>query len=216
MLKIYTKPVEVDINCNLTFGDFRLHNNTTTQHHEHFHNRSSIPIKLPTGPIALIISDSATETIKDLTTYNNYYKNSWTARLYIDSIRQTYVETSDPALSLTGVKKILKKRFNEVHNYQSFEDASHSDSPLIAKLGMKTRLINNRSSDPESFLSLEFYAPDGRYLGTVTSSIRRVLTPLWTNNKREYEIVAEIRQQGEIQRQVLELLDQRLTKIPAE
>ncbi|MCK9798075.1 hypothetical protein M1B34_10130 [Pseudomonas sp. MAFF 302030] len=103
-----------------------------------------------------------------------------------------------------------------MRNYQSIEQASRSDSPLIAKLDMKTRLINNRSSEPESSLSLEFHTPDGHYLGTVESNIKRSLTPLWTNNKREQEIIAEIRQQGEIQQQALELLDQRLSKIPTE
>ena len=187
-----------------------------TQHYEETDHKSSPPTKLPHGPIALIISDSATETIRQLSTYNNHYKNSWTARFYMDSIRQAYVETSDPALSLNGVTRALKKRFGEVHNYQSIEQASRSDSPLIAKLDIKTRLINNRASEPESFLSLEFYTPGGHYLGTVDSNIKRSLTPLWTNNKREQEIVAEIRQQREIQQQALEVLDQRLSKIPTE
>ncbi|WP_159994890.1 MULTISPECIES: hypothetical protein [unclassified Pseudomonas] len=187
-----------------------------TQHHEETGNKFSTPTKLPSSPIALIISDSATETIKQLITYNNHYKNSWTARFYMDSIRQAYVETSDPALSLNGVTQSLKKRFGEVRNNQSIEQASRNNSPLIAILDIKTRLINNRSSEPESFLSLEFYTPDGHYLGTVESNIKLSLTPLWTNNKRAQEIVAEIRQQGEIQQQALELLDQRLSKIPTE
>lgn len=187
-----------------------------TPDYEEADHKFSPLAKLPPGPIALIISDSATEMIKQLSTYNNHYRNSWTAHFYMDSIRQAYVETSDPALSLNGVTRLLKKRFGEVRNYQSIEQASRSDSPLIAKLDMKTRLINNRSSEPESSLSLEFYTPDGHYLGTVQSNIKRSLTPLWTNNKREQEIVADIRQQGEIQQQALESLDQRLSKIPTE
>ena len=187
-----------------------------TPDYEEADHKFSPLAKLPPGPIALIISDSATEMIKQLSTYNNHYRNSWTAHFYMDSIRQAYVETSDPALSLNGVTRLLKKRFGEVRNYQSIEQASRSDSPLIAKLDMKTRLINNRSSEPESSLSLEFHTPDGHYLGTVQSNIKRSLTPLWTNNKREQEIVADIRQQGEIQQQALESLDQRLSKIPTE
>ncbi|MCK9798074.1 hypothetical protein M1B34_10125 [Pseudomonas sp. MAFF 302030] len=80
-----------------------------TRDYEEADHKFSPLAKLPPGPIALIISDSATETIKQLSTYNNHYKNSWTARFYMDSIRQAYVETSDPALSLNGVTRLLKK-----------------------------------------------------------------------------------------------------------
>lgn len=186
------------------------------QPHEDIHSNTSAPIELPAGPVALVVSESAAETIRDLTTYHDHFKNGWVARLYTHAIRQAYVETSAPDLSLAGVTLILKKRFSEVHNYQSLEEASHSGLPLIATLGMKIQLINNRSSEPASHLSLDFYTPDKRYLGTVESSTRRVLTPLWTHNKREPEIVAQIRQQEAVQRQSLESLEQRLSNISVE
>lgn len=187
-----------------------------TQSYEDTYNTASAPSKLPSGPIALVMSDSATETIRELTTYHDHFKKGWAAHLYTQAIRQAYVETSDPDLSLAGVTLILKKRFGEVYNFQTFEDASRSGLPLVVKLDMKIRLINNRSSEPASRLSLGFYTPDQRHLGTVKSSTWRVLTPLWAHNKRELEIVADIRQQEVIQRQSLELLEQRLMHIPME
>lgn len=184
--------------------------------HEQPYTTISTPSALPAGPVALIISDSTTETIREMTRYHNHFKNSWTAQLYTRAIRQAYVETSDPNLSLAGVTQRLEKRFTEVQVYPSLKEASHSGFPLIAKLDTAIRLINNRSSEPASHLALDFYTPDGRYLGTVESTRYRTLTPLWAKSKREDEIVADIRQQGEVQQEALALLEQRLNSIPTE
>lgn len=185
-----------------------------TQPHESAYNDSLLPTQLPVGPVALIMSDSAIKAVRKMTHYNNYFKNSWAARVYVDAIREAYIATSDPDASSTGVTRILEKRFHEVRHFHSFEKASHSNVPLIAKLDISIELINNRSSQPASHLSLAFYTSDGTYLGTIASSANRILTPLWTNTKGEHEIVADIQQQGAVQRQALELLEQRLADIP--
>lgn len=174
------------------------------------------PSSLPAGPVALVISASATETVQALEAYNRYYKSGLTAGLYANSIRQAYVDTSDPELSIAAVTQMLEARLGNVQRFQSLEDASRSGFKLVAKLDMQTRLINNRSSEPASYLSLEFYTADHQYLGAVKSSSRRTLTPVWTGYKREKEIVSDIRQQGEIQAQALELLRQRLARVPVD
>lgn len=180
------------------------------------HGRVVVSTALPAGPIALVITDSVNETIEELGAYNSYYKNASTARLYTESIRHAYVETSQPRFSLDGVTRVLEDRFGEVRSFQSSEEATHSGLPLIAILSMETQLIDGRGSESMSFLSLAFKTSDGRYLGTISGKASFALTPLWPRTKREHEIVAGIRQQGEVQRHALELLEQRLREVPAE
>lgn len=172
------------------------------------------PSQLPSSPVALVISDSAIEMINKISAYNSYYKDSWIARIYAKSVRLAYVETSEPSFSVRGVTQMLERKFGEVHQFRSLDDAANSRLPLIVVLDFKTRLINSRESRPASYLSLEFKKPDGIYLGKIYGKSERVLTPLWANNKREHEIVVEIRQQGAVQREALEQLERRLEKIP--
>ncbi|QQN24456.1 hypothetical protein ACKUFS_08745 [Pseudomonas cannabina] len=172
------------------------------------------PVSLPKGPVALVLSDSATETAKELDIYNRRYKSGMIGGLYMDSIRQAYVDTSDPELGIAGVTRMLKAKFGKVERFKSVEEASHGDIKLIVKLDMQTRLINDRSSDPASYLSLEFSDVNQQYLGKLESMSRRTLTPVWTGHKREKEIVSDIRQQGEIQAHALELLEQKLSDVP--
>lgn len=179
-------------------------------------DETTAPTSLPAGPVALIISAATAETVQALENYNRYYKSGFTAGLYASSIRQAYVDTSDPELSVATVTQMLEARFGKVQRFSSFEQASRSGFKLIAKLDMQTRLINNRASDPASYLALDFYRADQRHLGTVKSSSRRTLTPVWTGYKREKEIVSDIRQQGEIQAHALELLRQKLARVPVE
>lgn len=175
---------------------------------------TTVPASLPSGPVALMLSDSAIETAKELEDYNSHYKEGLTAGLYVRSIREAYVETSDHERSVAEVTRMLEARFGKVQRVQSLEEASRSGFKLVAKLDMRTRLINNRSSDPASYLSLDFYTAGQQYLGTLQSMSRRTLTPVWTGYKREKEIVSDIRQQGEIQAQALELLGKKLASIP--
>ena len=183
---------------------------------ENHYDQVEVPAGLPAGPVALIITGSAIETVEELGAYNSYYKDALTARLYTENIRRAYVETSQPRFSVEGVTRILEERFGEVRSFQSSDDAARSGLPLIATLSMKTQLIDGRGSEPTSSLSLAFQNSDGRYLGTIHGTASFALAPLWPRSKRESEIVADIRQQGEVQRQALELLEQRLKQVPAE
>lgn len=183
---------------------------------ENHYDQVGVPAGLPAGPVALIITGSVIETIEELGAYNRYYKEALTARLYTENIRRAYVETSQPHFSVEGVTRVLEGRFGEVRSFQSSDDAARSGFPLIATLSMKTQLIDGRGSEPTSSLSLAFQKSNGRHLGTIHGTAAFALAPLWPRNKRESEIVAEIRQQGEVQRQALELLEQRLKEIPAE
>lgn len=177
---------------------------------------ATVPASLPNGPVALMMSESAIETVKELEAYNRHYKSGLTADLYVSSIREAYVETSDPELGVAEVARMLEARFGKVQRVQSLEEASRAGFKLVVKLDMQTRLINNRSSDPASFVSLEFYNASQQYLGTVKSMSRRTLTPVWAGYKREKEIVSDVRQQGEIQAQALKLLEQKLASVPEE
>lgn len=181
---------------------------------ENFLAESIEPVSLPKGSVALIMSEASTKTLKELETYNRHYKSGLTAGIYMNSIRQAYVDTSDPEFSVTEVTRMLEARIGKVKRFHTFEEAARSGIKLIVKLDMQTRLINDRSSDPASYLSLEFYAPDRQYLGAVKSMSRRTLTPVWTGYKREKEIVSDIRQQGEIQAHALDLLEQKLARVP--
>lgn len=183
---------------------------------ENHYDQVEVPAGLPAGPVALIITGSVIETIEELGAYNRYYKEALTARLYTENIRRAYVETSLPHFSVEGVTRVLEGRFGEVRSFQSSDDAARSGFPLIATLSMKTQLSDGRGSEPTSSLSLAFQKSNGRHLGTIHGTAAFALAPLWPRNKRESEIVAEIRQQGEVQRQALELLEQRLKEIPAE
>lgn len=183
---------------------------------ENHYDQVEVPAGLPAGPVALIITGSVIATIEELGAYNRYYKEALTARLYTENIRRAYVETSQPHFSVEGVTRVLEGRFGEVRSFQSSDDAARSGFPLIATLSMKTQLIDGRGSEPTSSLSLAFQKSNGRHLGTIHGTAAFALAPLWPRNKRESEIVAEIRQQGEVQRQALELLEQRLKEIPAE
>lgn len=179
-------------------------------------NDGPAPKALAAGPIALVISDSVNETIEELGAYNSYYKNGLTARLYTESIRRAYVETSQPRFSVEGVTRMLENRFGEVRSFHSSEDAARSGLPLIAILSMEVQLIDGRGSDPFSTLSLAFKKSDGGDLGAIHGTAVVDFEPLWPRNKREHEIVADIRQQGKVQRKALELLEQRLMEIPAQ
>ncbi|WP_349970061.1 hypothetical protein [Pseudomonas caspiana] len=176
---------------------------------------TTVPASLPNGPVALMMSDSAIETAKELEAYNRHYKSGLTAGLYMSSIREAYAETSDPERSVAEVTRMLEARFGKVQRVHSLEEASRTGFKLVAKLDIRTRLISDRSSDPASYLSLDFYNASQQYLGTVQSMSRRTLTPVWTGYKREKEIVSDIRQQGEIQAHALELLKETLASIPA-
>ncbi|KPW71437.1 MULTISPECIES: hypothetical protein [Pseudomonas syringae group] len=177
---------------------------------------TTAPASLPKGPIALVMSPSATETAQELDAYNRRYTSGLIGSLYIESIRRAYVETSDPELSVAAVTRMLEARLGKVQRFQSFEEASRSGNKLVVELDMQARLINDRSSQPASYLALEYYTADHQYLGTVKSIIRRTLTPVWTGYKREKEIVSDIRQQGEVQAQAIELLRQKLAGVPVE
>ncbi|KPX67817.1 hypothetical protein [Pseudomonas syringae group genomosp. 3] len=179
-------------------------------------HKKTAPSSLPKGPVALVLGDSATETAKELSAYNRRYKSGVTGDLYMDSIRQAYVDTSDPEFSIAEVIRMLDAKFGKVERFQTVDEAAHGGSKLIVKLDMHTRLINDRSSDPASYLSLEFSNLNHQYLGTLESMSRRTLTPVWTGYKREKEIVSDIRQQGEIQAHALELLERKLSDVTLE
>ncbi|MBX8486853.1 hypothetical protein K5D34_04885 [Pseudomonas cichorii] len=181
---------------------------------EQTHNETSTPTSLQKGPVALIFGESATETIKELEAYSRHYRSGISTRLYTDAIRQAYIETSAPEPGVATVTRMLETRLGKVHRFPSLEEASRAGYAVIVQLDMQVQLINNRSSKPASDLSLTFYSADQHYLGTVKGSSHRTLTPLWAGNKRESEIVSDIRQQGEVQAQALELLRQNLMNIP--
>lgn len=157
------------------------------------------PVSLPAGPVALIVSTTANETVKELESYNLRWSSGFAANLYTKAIRKAYIETSDPYLSVGAVVRMLENRFGSVQRFQSFDEASHNGYKLVANLDMRTQLMSERSSQLASYLSLEFYTIDHLSLGVVESIVSRTLSPVWAGAKREDEIISDIRQQGEVQ-----------------
>ncbi len=166
---------------------------TTEKNSENIEGVRKNPVSLPAGPVALIVSITANETVKELESYNLRWSSGFAANLYTKAIRKAYIETSDPYLSVEAVVRMLETRFGSVQRFQSFDEASHNGYKLIASLDMRAQLMGERSSQLASYLSPEFYTTDHLSLGVVENSASRTLSPVSAVAKREDEIVSDIR-----------------------
>lgn len=177
---------------------------------------SSAPHTLPDGPVALVLSAQTEQTQRDMAAYQNYYRHGRLSWLYAKAIRTAYIETSDPGFSAQNVEQIMTQRFDGLQKMQSLSRAKASGLPLIVVLDVQTKLINNRSSEPASALTLFFYDTDLKPLGTLTALSQRDLSPMWAGSKHRSEIVSDIREQGEVQAMALQSLQEQLAAVPSQ
>ncbi|WP_330214458.1 hypothetical protein [Pseudomonas sp. AM8] len=181
---------------------------------DHKRTDATAPVNLPAGPVAIIISDSATETAQEIITYNRYYNTGSSANLYSNFLREAYLDASAPKSGVAAITELLEARLGKVHQFKSFEEASRNGFKLIVKLDMQSQLVSTRFSQPSAYVSLKFYSADDQYLGTLESDSRRTATPMWTGHIREKEILSNIPKHSEVQVQALELLRQKLDLVP--
>jgi hypothetical protein len=161
-----------------------------------------------------IIYSAGTQTNRDY--LRHYQANAGTGfgqSLLVQSIHDAYVTTSSPDFAVDGVKASLQRQFGSVTVYPDMQSLKAAKPDVVAIVDTRSQLITSRSSDIEANVSADFYDAKLHYIGTARGYDARSLSPLWADFKRSEEIVADIRQQQDVQVRALQKFDQSLSNL---
>jgi len=161
-----------------------------------------------------IVYSPGTQTNRDY--LRHYQANAGTGfgqSLLVKSIHDAYVTTSSPDFAVDGVKASLQRQFGLVTVYPDMQSLKAAKPDVLAIVDTRSQLITSRSSDIEANVSADFYDAKFNYIGTARGYDARSLSPIWADFKRSEEIVADIRQQQEVQVRALQKFDQSLSNL---
>lgn len=130
--------------------------------------------------------------------------------LLVQSIHDAYVSTSNPDMTVDGVKASLQRQFGSVTVYPDMQSLKAAKPDVIAVVDTRSQLITSRSSDIEADVRAQFYDRNLNYIGTAQGHDAKTLSPVWADYKRSEEIVADINEQARVQVRALQKFDQSL------
>lgn len=180
-------------------------------------NRSTLT-RIPTGNqvrVGVIYSET---TQTNRAWLRNYQANAGTGfgqSLLVTSIHDAYVATSDPDQAVDWVRASLQRYFGPVTVYAEIHDLKAAKPDVTVVIDSRSQLITAHSSDIESTVSAHFYDKNLDYIATANGRDALTLTPVWADNKRSGEIVADINQQQNVQITALKKFDRSLSALLA-
>ena len=178
-------------------------------------NRSTLT-PIPTGNqvrVGVIYSET---TQTNRAWLRNYQANAGTGfgqSLLVASIHDAYVATSDPDQAVDWVKASLQRYFGPVTVYADIHDLKAAKPDVTVVIDSRSQLITAHSSDIESTVNAHFYDKNLDYIATAKGHDTKTLTPVWADNKRSAEIVADITEQQHVQIRALKKFDQSLSDL---
>ena len=175
--------------------------------------------RIPTGNqvcVGVIYSET---TQTNRAWLRNYQANAGTGfgqSLLVTSIHDAYVATSDPDQAVDWVKASVQRYYGCVTVYADIQGLKAAKPDVTVVIDTRSQLITAHSSDIESTVNAHFYDKNLDYIATAKGHDAKTLTPVWADNKRSEQIVADITEQQHVQIRALKKFDRSLSDLLAD